>query len=221
MPNPTSPTGRDDFRRELATIWADPRIRRLALSRAGNPEIADDALQQTYCVLLNHKNPEKIEDLRKYFAKTLIREVYRLLRPGKATPVDNIEDAADACQGGACCQRAPEPFDRTVVTHLLIRTWIRRLATHRGYFTLKAPGRSPNPRRYRGLIVIVAERILVASLTGDISDADFNPTLRAEYPEWFAAGSCETANGHQRLKRARDDVRELLQLIASRDDLYY
>ena len=204
----------------METIWADPRIKQLALSRARNPEIAADALQETYCVLLNHKNPEKIEDLRRYFATTLIHEIYRLLRSRKATPVGNIEDAADACQGNACCPRAPEPFDQTVCTHLLIRTWIRRLVAHRGHFTLKTPGRSPDPRRYRGLIVTVAERILVASLTGDVSDADFNPTLRAEYPEWFVAEGCGIANIHQRLKRARDDVRDLLRLIASRDDLY-
>ena len=53
-----------------------------------------------------------------------------------------------------------------------------------------------------------------------MGNADVNSALRAEYPEWFTEQGCGTANAHQRFKRAREDVRDLLQLIISREDLY-
>lgn len=219
-PRPSSVDGREDFLRQLKLIWEDPLIRRLAWSRAGDPEIAADALQETYCVLASHRDPEKIEDLRRYFATTLIHEIYRLLRQRRVTPVGDPAGVADSCPGGAWGQPRPERIDRTVCTQLLAQAWLGSLAAQRGYFTRRAPGRSLDPDRYRRLVVTVAERVLIAIVTGDVSDADSHSALRTEYPEWFAEEGCETANCHQRFKRARDDVHALLRLIISRDDLY-
>lgn len=218
--SPTSPTPREVFLRQLDTIWGDPQIRRLARSRAGEPEIAEDALQEAYYAIARYGDPDKIEDLRRYFCRVLKNEIYRLLRQPTPTLVDNFENVADACQGNAGGRPPPEPFDQTLCTQLLARTWLSFLAAHRAYFAREMPGRSPDPSRYRALIVALAERILVASLTGDISDADSNSALQAEYPEWFAEDGCETANAHQRFKRARDDVHGLLRRIISRADLY-
>jgi hypothetical protein len=204
----------------LQKTWEDPQIRRLARSRAGDPELAEDALQETYCVLANHRSPEKIEDLRRYFATTLIHEIYRLQRQGKATVVGNIEEVADARRGHAWGRPPPEPFDQIVCTQLLARTGLMFLAAHRASLTRERPGRSADPSRYRRLVVTVAERVLIAIATGDVSDADSNPALRAEYPEWFGGEGCETANAHQRFKRARDDVQGLLRRIIDRGDLY-
>jgi uncharacterized protein YlzI (FlbEa/FlbD family) len=202
-------------------------MRRLARSRARDPEIAQDALQETYCVLARyvlapHVNPEKIENLRAYFATTLIREIYRLLNPRKATVSGSVEEVIDAGRGNACGQQLPGPFDQTVCAQLVAKNGVKSLVARRGHFTRQVAGRSPDPDRYRRLIVTVAERVLIAIAVGGISDADSNPAMRAEYPEWFAEEGCETANAHQRLKRARDDMQDLLQHIVgiSRDDLY-
>lgn len=202
-------------------------MRRLAWSRAGDPEVAQDALQETYCVLARyvlapHVNPEKIENLRAYFARTLIREVYRLLNPQKATVAVSVEEVVDAGRGNPCGQHLPGPFDQTVCVQLLAQAGLKSLVARRGHFTRQVAGRSPDPRRYQRLVVTVAERVLVAIAMGDICDADSNSALRAEYPEWFAEDGCETPNAHQRFKRARDDMRDLLQHIVgvSRDDLY-
>ena len=220
MPSPTNPTGREAFLRDLETIWDDPRIRRLARLRAGDPEIAEDALQEAFCAVARYGDPEKIEDLRKYFCRVLINQINRLLRLPAPALVDNFENVADACQDNTWGQPLHEPFDKTLCTHLLVRGRLRRLVAHRAYFIREMPGRSHDPSRYRALIVTLAERILAASVSGGMGNADVNSALRAEYPEWFNELGCGTANAHQRFKRAREDVRDLLQLIISREDLY-
>jgi hypothetical protein len=220
LPDPTTPAGRQDYLRQLQMLWEDPRIRRLARSRAGDPEVAADALQEAYCAVARYGDPEKIEDLSKYFCRVLIHEIYRLLGQPRATLVDNFEDVADACQDNARGQPVPQPFDETVCTHLDAQTWLKRFADQREALIWAVPGRSPDPSHYRALIVAVAERVLLAMVTGDVSDADSNPALRAEYPAWFAEDGCETANCHQRFRRAREDVRRVLLTIVSRDDLY-
>jgi hypothetical protein len=200
-------------------LWEDPRIRRLARSRAEDPEVAEDALQETYYVMGRLPDPEKIRDLRKYFCTALIHEIYRLRGQLRATLLDGFEGLADACQDNTGRRPLPEPFDETVCTRLRDRTWLRRFAGQREVLTRKVPGRSPDPGRYRDVIVTVAQWILSSAAMTDVSDADFNVALRAEYPAWFAEAGCETANGHQRFRRAREDVRGLLRIIISRDEI--
>ena len=145
MPSPTNPTGQEVFLRDLETIWEDPRIRRLAWSRAGDPEIAQDALQEAFCAVARYGDPEKIEDLRKYFCRVLINQINRLLRLPAPILVDNFENVADACQDNTWGQPLQEPFDKTLCTHLLVRSRLRRLVAHRAYFTREMPGRSHDP----------------------------------------------------------------------------
>lgn len=218
MPSPTSSAGRDHFLRQLAAIAADPAIRRLALSRARDPEIAADAIQEAYCAVAGRQTPEEIDDLRKYFCRVLINEIYRLLRPQRTTPLVNVEEMADACHGRSWGLPPTDPFDEILCTQLITLTLLRRLDERRESITLRVPGRSPDPRRYRELIVACARDVLVATATGDVSDADSPAALRVTYPAWFAEEGCGTANVYQRVKRARDDVRALLLLISR--DLY-
>ena len=46
---------------------------------------------------------------------------------------------------------------------------------------------------------------------GGPSDADSNDAFRAGYPECFNQPDCEANTLHQRFRRARDDVKALLQ----------
>ena len=93
------------------------------------------------------------------------------------------------------------------------------LPRERGELATRVPGRSPDPGRYRDVIVAVAELVLLAIVAGDVSDADSNQALRAAYPQWFGEPGCADNTCHQRFSRARADVRDLLRAIISRDEL--
>ena len=60
--------------------------------------------------------------------------------------------------------------------------------------------------------------MLLAIVTGDFREVDLNLALRAAYPEWFAE-RCGVSNIHQRLARARADIRDLLKTVISLDEL--
>jgi DNA-directed RNA polymerase specialized sigma24 family protein len=221
LPSTTTPGGRSDFLQQLLAIQQDPEVKNLAWRRARDLDVAEDALQETYYAIARLKNPERIRDLRAYFCKVLIREIYHLLGQLGATLVDDFIGLTDARQGKASDgPPPPQPFDEMVGRHLLARGWLRNFATQRADLARKVPGRSPDPVRYRDAIVTVAEWVLRSVGTGNISDADRNRALRAAYPEWFTTDGCEAGNVYQRFSRARADVNGLLRTVISRDDLY-
>ena len=100
------------------------------------------------------------------------------------------------------------------------RDLARAFAAERGELATGCLAAPPIPARYRDVIVTVAELVLLAIVTRDVSDADSNAGLRAAYPEWFDEPGCAENTCHQRFSRARADVRGLLCTIISRDDLY-
>jgi hypothetical protein len=166
------------------------------------------------------KDPARIEDLRAYFCRVLIRVINALRGQLSAILPDDLAGLADAGRCEACGPVLPRPVDEAVAADLIARGWLERFAAERASLAGAVPGRSPDPGRYRQVIVSVAERVLRAIVTADICDADGNPALRAAYPEWFAGDSAKAGNAYQRFSRARDDVRSLLRAIISRDDLY-
>lgn len=221
MPSTTTPDSWPDFQQQLLAVRRDPEVKRLALRCAGVLDLAEDALDEAYCAVARVRNPQQIKDLQAYFCRALINAVNHLRYQLGATLIEDFERVAGTRRDEADGNLAPpRPFDETVSLHLLAQTWLGRFAARRTDLRKAVPGRSPDPDRYRDLIVTVAARVLRAIVTEDVSDADSNQALRAVYPEWFAEDGCEANNAHQRFSRARTDVRDLLKTIIDRDDLY-
>ncbi len=215
----TTPAGRQDYFQKLLTIWQDAQVKRLARARAGDLELAEDALQQTYDVMARIKDPGGVEDPKAYFCRVLIRVINALRGQLGAILPDDFTGLADACQGKARGEALRSPVDETVAANLLAHGWLERFTAERECLTAAVPDRSPDPSRYRELIVSVAGQVLWSIVTADVCDADGNPALRVAYPEWFAEDGGTAGNAHQRFSRARADVRGLLRTIVSRDEL--
>jgi len=141
--------------------------------------------------------------------------VYRLRgQAAAARPCDPATLAAMSDAGKPAPSWAEE-----VLTRLTARTWLDRLRAQRACLRAAVPGRSPQPGRYRHLIVQTAEYVLRSAIDGNVSGADSNEALQAAFPEWFGRSGRAENISHKRLSRARRDVRDLLQVIVSRDEL--
>ncbi len=101
---------------------------------------------------------------------------------------------------------------------LMAQMWLERLAVQRDCLRAAVPPRSSDPDRYRDLIVVVAEQVLRDGIDGAASPADSNEALRAAYPEWFDQSGRAANTCHQRFRRARTDVQELLKAVVDRED---
>jgi DNA-directed RNA polymerase specialized sigma24 family protein len=215
----TASDSQPDFQHELLAIREDPEVRSLALRRAKNPEVAEDALQSAYCAVLQVTNPSAIEDLRAYYCRVLINQVYREFGQLRAVVLEDLASLADKQQGQAGRgSPLPQPFSDQVATRLLGQGWLAAFTARRWELAAGVPHRSPDAARYQRLIVKVAEHTLKTILREN-ADVDVNAVLRAGYPEWFAAQSSSENTRHQRLARARADVCALLQTIIERSDL--
>jgi hypothetical protein len=219
LPSTTTSDGWPAFLEELLAIREDPKVKRLALARAGDPELAGDVLNQAYCAVAS-RGPEGIRDLRAYYCRTLINAAHELrYQLGAILPEDSGRIADIRQDQSGCYALPPRPLDQQVSVDLLLQTWFEPFTTRCGELAARVSARSPDPGRYRDVIVSVAGRVLRAIATGDVSDADSNPELSMAYPAWFAEPGCAENTCHQRFCRARADVRDLLRTIVNRDDL--
>ena len=96
---------------------------------------------------------------------------------------------------------------------------LKRLTDQRDHLLSAIPARSDDPGRYRAVGFDVAEQILRDVLNGEASDADSNEAFRAVYSEYFDQPDAAPNTLHQRFRRARTDVRALLQAVVRRDEL--
>jgi hypothetical protein len=219
LPSPSTPAdGWSDFLEQLTAIREDPRVKNFARSRAGDSELAEDALQEAYYAMARLENPERIVDLRAYYYRVLLRNIHRLRSQLGAILIEDFGIVADTCQRKPGGEPPPPPFDEAVGSHLLIQGFLRYLALHRATLTRTVPGRSPDPARYRDVIVTVVERMLHASVAGGLSDAEQNLAFRTLHPQWFAEAGITISNIHQRASRGRDDLCCLLQEIVRHCD---
>ncbi len=211
---PALPAG-GEFPRELVAIWLDPDVRRLAVRRTGDPDLAEDALLAAVVAVARAGDRARIEDLKAYFCRVLINEVYHLL--GQLAPARPYDPATLAAMSDAGTS-AP-PSGEQAVTRLLVQTGLERFRAERAQLRAAVPGRSPQPGRYRDLIVQTAEHVLRTALDGNVSWADCNEALQAALPDWFGQPGSAKNTCHKHLSRARRDVQDLLRAVVSRDEL--
>jgi Sigma-70 region 2 len=214
----TTASDRPDFQQELLAIRENPEVISLALRRAKNPEIAEDALQAAYYAVCRLADPGAVQDLRAYFCRTLINEIYRELRQLRAATPEDATDLAERQGRLVSSSPALRPFADDVTIRLLGRGWLAAFAARRGELAARVPRRSLDQVRYQGLIVRAAEHML-RTILGQNADPDINAVLRGGYAEWFAARGCAENTLDQRLLRARADVSALLRTMIERGDL--
>lgn len=215
----TTASDKPDFQQELLAIREDPEVRSLALRRAKNPEVAKDALQATYYAVSRVANPGSIGNLRAYFCRSLIHEIYRELGQLHATAQEDFSGLVDMRPNRVVSSSpAPRPFSESVNIRLLGQGWLRAFATRYTELAARVPRRSRDPVRYQKLIVRVAEHVM-RTILGENADVDINALLRQGYAEWFVVASSAENTRDQRLLRARADVCALLKTVVDRGDL--
>jgi len=222
----TEPPGRaratpSSFQDELTRIWRDPQIRRLARLRAGSPDLAEDALQETFYSVARVKDPGHIENLRAFFCRALINQINHLRRQIHPLPVEDPETLAWPRQHGIRLHApaATRPVDEAAVWLQLAETWRQRFQREHARLMAMVPERSKDPLRYRQVIVATAAKILHAAADGHVNWADSDLALRAAYPGWFEEPGRTRDTCYQRLSRARAEVRVVLRAVVDRDEL--
>ena len=211
---------RETVRQQLAAIREDPRIVGLALRHAGDPDLAEDALQSAFIAVAWLENLEEIKNLRAYFCTVLVREVYRQRGQLGACLVEDFVRVAEAHQDSAGCHPvAPPRTDEAACRSVQGQIWLERFATGRDCLRAAIPARSSDPDRYRAVIDAAAEHILRDGINGEPRGADTNDAFRAAFPDYFDQPGAAVNTLHQRFRRARADVRALLQAVVNRDEL--
>lgn len=219
MPRPSIPADRSDYLEQLVAIRKDPRVEKLARTKARDPDLAEDVLQEAYYAMATMKHPEHIEDLRKYFCTVVVRMAYRLRGQSRAVAIVDVAAVADTCARKLGGEALPPPFDEAIITKLLARQWLRFLADQGTALICGVPSRSAEPDRYRVVVATTAVWMLRAIVRGDFKHEDLNLTLRAAFREWFAEDGVPASNTQQRLSRGRADIGDLLKTVISRDEL--
>jgi DNA-directed RNA polymerase specialized sigma24 family protein len=212
--------GLADAQQQLVEIREDRRIKHFALRLAGDVEVAADALQSAYYAIARLNNLEQIENLRAYFCKVLIRAVHRERSQLGAALVEDFVYVAEVRQDAVSCHPAspPQPADAACIS-LQARAWLELFAAQRGRLLAAVPVRSNDATRYRMVIYAAAEQVLRDAINAEPSEADTNDALRAAYPAYFNQPGVAVNTCHQRFRRAREDVRALLQEVVNRDEL--
>jgi DNA-directed RNA polymerase specialized sigma24 family protein len=206
---------------ELATLTGDPAIRRLAERRAGSRELGEDALHEAYCSVARVKNPESIRDLRAFFCTSLIHEINHQRTRAVPVPVEDVSTTAEQGRAPSSIRTPPGSVETEASLCLLADMVLTRLEHDRNQLLASVPARSPDYCRYRIAIVAAAKTILLLLLEGAVTSADWNAVLQSEYPQWCGEPGLARDAIDQRLSRARQDVRQLLQTIIPRHELAY
>ncbi len=219
--DPNSRGGSPDFQRELLVIRQDPQVRGLAVRWAGAPDLAEDILQAAFCGVAALRHPERIDNVHAYFLRALRNEASRLYAARRPVPVEDLEDALAAGQHGTAAWGPPaaRPLDEMVGFSLQAEAWLKRLGADRDRLLAAVPTRSDEPARYRAVIYASAEQVLRDAINAEPSEADTNDAFRAAWPEYFGPPGAAVNTCHQRFRRARTDVRSLLQDVVRRGEL--
>jgi DNA-directed RNA polymerase specialized sigma24 family protein len=204
------------FEDDVARVAQDPAIRGLAVARAGSRELAEDALQETYWAVARVKDPGRIQDLRAFFVTSLIHEINHQRARSTLVPVEDIDTTAEQGRSSSSTGSPPSSVEDEASLRLLAEALLTLLNHDLDQLLVSVPGRSPDHGRYRTAIVAAAKTILLLLLEGPVASADWNAVLQAEYPQWCGEPGLTRDTTHQRLSRARHDIRALLQRSLSR-----
>jgi hypothetical protein len=207
--SPITPGGPSDFGQELLALRQDPQVRIIARKLVGDLGLAED-LNQTVCYKLAAlKHPERIENIRRYYLRVLRNEAAKLYTLRQETPFEDPDSTPAPVQ----------PVDEKVCNSIRDQSWLERFAAQREGLREAVPARSGDPGRYQRLILKIAGQVLLDGINGEPGEADTNDALRVAYPAYFAQPGAAVNTCHQRFRRAREDVRALLQAIVSHDEL--
>jgi DNA-directed RNA polymerase specialized sigma24 family protein len=209
LDNTDAPGGSSDFQQELLALRQDPQVKKLAWKLVGDLDLVEDLNQTVCCRLAALKHPERIENLRGYYFRVLRNEATKLYTLRQETPLEDPDSISAPAQ----------PIDDKVCNSLYHLTWLQRFRVRREVLLAAKPARSEDPSRYRIVIYYAAEQVLLDGLNGEASDADSNEAFGAAYPEYFAQPHASANLLHQRFRRAREDVKTLLQAVVRRDEL--
>ena len=204
------------FQQELVSIRHDPKVIVLALRWAGRRDLADDALQTAYYRVASVPHPERIVNLRAYFRRVLRNEVTGLYAVSPPLPLAEAHSLGPVQPIGS----GPEPaVDDQACRSVLLKLWLTRYAGRRGQLAATLPCRSADLARYREVIHTAGKQVLLGQLSLEAGDPAFPKVLRVAYPAYFADPAAPPNTLHQRISRARDDIKALLRTIVNRDEL--
>ena len=206
LPNPAGTGGYE----ELAAIACDPGMRRAAWRLAG--DMADDLLQETWYAMARRAVGDSIENPRGYFYKTMVN-TWRHLRqdlPRHGIPADDL-DVVTGASGGM------PSAEYQALARLDAAARRGRLRRRRAELWLTIPAYSPDPYRYREVVMTVAET--AATGDGPVSRSELNEALIAAYREWFGEPGVKPGTLQQRRCRARQAIFRLLAAVLGPDDL--
>jgi len=217
-----APGGSPDFQRRLSEIRQDPQVISLAFRWAGHRELAEDALQTAYYRVASVQHPERIVNLRAYFLRTLKNEITGLYSPRQPVVlVDDLEALNPPQPGSPLYGPAYEPaVDDQACRALQTQIWLERHAAQPDSILAGIPARSDDPGRYRTLAYALVKPVLLGHLSLEANDPDFPKAIRAAYPEYFDQSGAAPNTLHQRISRARDDIKVLLRAIIKPDELF-
>jgi DNA-directed RNA polymerase specialized sigma24 family protein len=199
---------------ELTAIAIDPVMRRHARRVAG--ELADDVLQETWYAVAQARAREPIGNLRGYFYRVLVN-INRRMREEIARNGMPVADPAASAAPGRGRHLAAASAESEALPRLLAAARRELLHRRRAELRQEIPAYSPDPERYRDLILSVAEALVGGD--GPAERAEINEALAAAYPGWFDAPDATPATTYQRRCRARETIRQVLAAVIGPDAL--
>ena len=194
---------------ELNAIRADAVMCRHAQRLAG--DLAEDLLQQTwYTVARAVARGLPIRNLRAYWYRVMAHDAARM---GQDIARQGIlaDDPLAAAGPRRRLDLAATSAEEDALRRLLSAGRRALLHRRRAEFWQDISATSPDPRRYRDVVLGLTEGILAGD--GPETRAELNDALIAAYPEWFAEPGIAEAARYQRRRRGREDVGHVLEAV--------
>jgi DNA-directed RNA polymerase specialized sigma24 family protein len=199
------------FVAELVRLRQDPRIVRLACRWAGSMELAEDGLQEAFYRLASLPDAGHIRSVRAYFREALYHEINK--QRSALLPMDAESLAEQADLRSTLSPRAQwDDVAELACWRLSCEQRLSKFRQLRHQLTAVIPASSPDPVRYRALILAVAHRLLAEAFYG-VSTRELNADLRAGCPEWFDEAGIAAGTLHKRISRARHDLAAVFRTI--------